>query len=138
MVDAVALEDVDPRVVEGENNGAAGLTCDVQLSPTEIDALARLGEQNLRDLRYKGGLVDVVVAVVAGHAILPCLRRRRMRRRDLRSVTHAAALRETWLRNAISLDPGMEQHADRIGRIGVDRIPQTPHRGRVGRGAGPV
>ena len=68
MVDAVGLEDVDSRVDEGENNGAVGLTGDVQLSPTEIDTLATLGEQNVRDLRHETGVVDVVVAVLTGHA----------------------------------------------------------------------
>ena len=56
--------------MQGEHDGAVGLARDVQLSPTEIDALTRVGEQNLRDLRHKGGVVDVVVAVVIGHAIL--------------------------------------------------------------------
>ena len=89
VVGAVGLEDVDSRVDQGENHGAVGLARDVQLSPTEIDALARLGEQNLRDLRHKGGVVDMVVAVVVGHAILLTLRRRQIRATGSEITKHA-------------------------------------------------
>jgi lactate/malate dehydrogenase, alpha/beta C-terminal domain len=94
---------------------------DLELSPTEIDALARLGEQNVRDLRHKREIVDVVVAVLTGHAILPCLRRRRMRRRIWRpAVLGATAATERC-------DPAHEPtRVKRRSRIGTEAV-------RVGR-----
>ena len=84
---AIGLEQVDSRVEQRKNHGAVAMTRDVLPAPAEIDALTLGREQNLRELHHQGAAVDMVVVVI-GHAILPTLSRRQIRRQDRRSVYH--------------------------------------------------